>query len=313
MLAVLVVVACAPAPRDTDSSSAAPPTRSAALWPFSADSPWNMPVGEGLVLDEGECGRAVREPQAEAWVNIETWSHPVLRAGDDDPWVDLVEDDTVKLQWQVPSAATPSMPEYPDGDAHMHVIDPAGAAVTETWKAREVDGGWAVEAWAQVDLRGTGIATDGVRIYGGSAIGGLLRAGEVEAGVRHAVAVSLPLADLSPEYTWPATVVDSSQEEEMTGVVPVGQHLALPADVAEGIVSTPAGLALLRALRDYGGYVVDHAANFALYAEFGADEWAEARDDLIAIRARLRCSTNNTEATPGGPGERVADYAPDFE
>ncbi len=313
MLAVLVLVACAPAPRDSDSSSAAPLTRDAALWPFGADSPWNMPVGEGLLLEEGECSRAVREPAGEAWVNIETWSHPVLRAGDDDAWVDLVEDDTVKLQWQVPSSATPSAPAYPDGDAHMHVIDPAGEAVTETWKAREVDGGWAVEAWAQVDLRGTGVATDGVRIYGGSAIGGLLRAGEVDAGVRHAVAVSLPLADLTPVYTWPASVVDSSREAEMTGVVPVGQHLALPSDVDEDLVSTAAGLALLRALRDYGAYVVDHASNFALYAEFGADEWADARDDLDAIHANLACSTNNTEATPGGPGERVAAYAPDFE
>ncbi len=313
MLVVIVLVACAPSPGDGSPSPDPPATRDPALWPFSADSPWNMPVGDGLFLAEGDCTRAVREPAGEAWVNIETWSHPVLRARDDDPWVDLVEDDTVKLQWQVPPAATPSVPEYPDGDAHMHVIDPAGERVTEAWKAREVDTGWAVEAWAQVDLRGSGVATDGVRIYGGSAIGGLLRAGEVAPGARHAVAVSLPLDDLAPVYAWPANAVDSSQEDAMTGVVPVGQHLALPADIDEDVVSTPAGLALLRALRDYGGYVVDHASNFAIYAEFGGDEWSDARDDIDAIHANLACSTNNTEATPGGPGERVADYAPDFE
>lgn len=313
MLAVLVLVACASSPGDSSASPAAPLTRDPVLWPFSADSPWNMPVGEGLLLESGPCTAAVREPADEAWVNIETWSHPVIRAASDDPWVDLVEDDTVKLRWQVPSTATPSAPAYPDGDAHMHVIDAAGTVVTETWKAREVEDGWAVEAWAQVDLRGTGIATDGVRIYGGSAIGGLLRAGEVGAGARHAVAVSLPLSDLTPVYTWPASVVDSSQEDKMSGVVPVGQHLALPLDVDEKLVHTPAGLALLRALRDYGGYVVDHASNFALYAEFGADDWADARDDIDAIHAQLSCSTNSTEATPGGPGERVADYALDFE
>ncbi len=34
------------------------------------------------------------------------------------------------------------------------------------------------------------------------------------------------------------------------------------------------------------------------------------RDDIDAIRARLSCSTDVTEATPGGPGERRWPDAP---
>ncbi len=315
VLTLAFVVACgSPAARDDDTGGAAARVgRDPVLWPFSFDSPWNMPVGDGLVLAEGECTRAVRDPAGEAWVNIETWSHPLYRATGTDPRVDIVHDGVVEATWSVPSGASPSLPAYPEGDAHMHVVDAPGETVTESWRARPVDGGWAVDSWARVDLRGSGVGTDGVRIYGGSAIGGLLRAGEVGAGARHAVAVSLPLEDLAPTFTWPATVVSSGRDDEMSGVVPVGQHLALPADVDEGIVSTAAGLALLRALRDYGGYVVDHAGNFAVYAEFGADEWDGARDDIDAIHARLACSTNNSEASPGGPGDRVAPYAPPFE
>jgi hypothetical protein len=99
----------------------------------------------------------------------------------------------------------------------------------------------------------------------------------------------------------------------MLGPVPVGQHVALPSDWDPEALSTPEGRALARSLRDYGAYVVDHARGFALYAE--PDAAAEAdpmRDDIDAIRAALRCSTNNTADTPGGPGARVAALAPDF-
>lgn len=301
---------------EQDTGFAFPTTREAWQWPFASDSPWNLPVGDGLALEEeaDPCTRAVREEDEDAWVNAEEWSHPLVRAEASDPTVELWNDGE---PWGVvtsPADALPSEPAWPEGDAHLHIIDPEGNTVTEMWRARRrEDGGWDTDSVAAVDLRGPGVGTDGVRIYGGSAIGGLWRTGEVDTGAWHALALSLPLEALKPEWVFPATTVDSSREDEMTGPVPVGQHVALPADVDVRSLKTPAGRALARTLRDYGAYVVDHAGNFALYAEPDAVQEIEPmREDIDTIRDLLRCSTNNRAETPGGPGERVQPPAPPF-
>lgn len=291
-----------------------PTSRQAWLWPFAADSPWNLPVGTGLALDEGECARAVQDRSVDAWVNAATWSHPIFRAGPADPSVDVVLEGVVVATTASPAEARPSEPAWPEGDAHLHLVDAAGTQVTEMWKARaREDGGWDVDSVAVNDLLGPGYGQGGVRVYGGSAIGGLWRAGEAETGAWHALALSLPLTALAPSYVWPATSLDTSTEAEMTGVVPIGQHVALPVDVDLSALRTAEGRSLARTLRDYGAYVVDHASGFALYAEPPAEDEAEPmRDDIDAIRALLRCSTNNTAETPGGPGERVGPLAPGF-
>ncbi len=292
-----------------------PTSREAWRWPFSPDSAWNQPVGTGLLLEDAvdPCTVAIGDTIAGAWINAAEWSHPVVLADAGDPWVSVTEDGSVVATVQSPADATPADPAWPDGDNHLHIVDATGTVVTETWLAHWLAGGWSVASMAQVDLLGTGIGSGGVRIYGGSAVGGLIRAGETETGIWHALAVSLPVSSLEPSIVWPATSLDTSRTDSMVGVVPVGQHLALPPDVDEGIVTTPAGLALLRALRDYGAYVVDHAGNFAFYAEPDMEaEIDPARDDLDAILRELRCSTNSTEASPGGPGDRVGELAPAF-
>lgn len=302
---------------DPDSAGPVFPTsREAWRWPFTAESPWNMPVGAGLATAGADdpCTAGVRDHGVDAWVNAEEWSHPVYRAADGDPLVPVTEDGERLGEVQSPAGATPADPQYPDGDAHLHLVNPAGDSVTEMWQARAQDGGWEVSSAAVVDLRGPGIGTDGVRIYGGSAIGGLVRTGEVGSGAWHALALSLPVAALEARAVWPATTLDTSREEDMVGNVPVGQLVVLPPDVPESIAHTPAGRALVRALRDYGAYVVDHASGFALYAEPAAeDEVSPARDDIDRIRALLACATNNSEDAPGGPGERAQPLAPPFE
>lgn len=304
-----LLLACVPVP-------AAPALREAWRWPFAADSPWNLPVGEGLLLEDASasCSGAVTDLGVDAWVNAETWSHPVVRSRVSDPLVGVYLDGSLQIELRVPVNATPSLPAWPEGDAHLHVVDPDGARVVELWRARpRPDGGWDVDALAENDLRGAGIGDGGVRIYGGSAFAGLWRSGESQQGAGHALALSLPLAALAPRVVWPATDLDTSRTEAMTGIVPIGQHVALPANLDLDTFTTREGRALATALRDYGAYVVDHASGFALYAEPDAVEEAEGmRADIAAIRGALRCSVNSTEATPGGPGTRVADAAPDF-
>lgn len=304
------------APAPADDAPPFPTSRTPADWPFSAASPWNFPVGSGLTLEDPDapCTRAVRDPSVDAWVNAETWSHPIARAASTDPVVDIWEDGAFVTAIAVPPGAQPSLPAWPDGDAHLHVIDPDAAQVVEVWHARpREDGGWDVDSLAFNDLRGTGVGTEGVRIYGGSGFAGLWRAEELTTGAWHALALSLPLAALAPRTVWPATDLRTSREEDMTGPVPVGAHVALPQEVDLDAFTTPGGRALARTLRDYGAYVVDHARGFALYAEPTAEEGVEGmRADLDALRARLRCSTNNLPTQIGGPGPRVQPLAPDF-
>ncbi len=290
-----------------------PTERVAWLWPFSADSAWNTSVGDGLTLEDvtDPCTLALRSTEADAWINAEEWSHPVYLADARDPWVDITEEGSVVTSVRSPTTATPSLPAWPEGDAHLHLVDPAGTLVTELWEAHWESAGWTVSSEATVDLYGTGVGSGGVRIYGGSAFAGLMRNGETETGIWHALAVSLPLDTLSPTYTWPAATLSTTRESSMLGPIPIGQHIALPPDVDESLVTTPAGLAVLRALRDYGAYVVDHAGNFALYAEPTMEaEIDPARDDIETLVGLLRCSTNVTEDDPGGPGLRTWPNAP---
>jgi hypothetical protein len=292
-----------------------PTSREAWRWPFTARSAWNLPVGDGLILADDACTAAVRDTSHDAWMNAEEWSHPVFRAVETDPSVDAYEEEVLRATFSAPEDAEPSLPAYPEGDAHLYVVDPSSTQITEMWRARRRnDGGFDVDSLATIELRGTGIGTDGVRIYGGSGVAGLWRTGEAASGAYHALALSLPLAVLAPRAVWPATDLSTSREDQLTGVIPVGQHVALPPDTPLSVARTPAGRALVRTLRDYGAYVVDHAAGFALYAEPSAVAEAEQiRDDIDAIRARLQCSTNVTAETPGGPGERVAPLAPPFD
>lgn len=320
-LAVGALTSCTSAKEQADPDTAAegrsfPTSREAWRWPFTPGSAWNMPTGSGLTAADGSdaCALGLRDDAVDAWVNAEEWSHPILRAEEGDPVLSVSEEGVVIGQVQTPDDAQPAQPQYPDGDAHLHLVDPAGGTVTEMWKARAQDGGWEVDSLAVVDLYSSGIGTDGVRIYGGSAIGGLIRMGEVDTGIWHALALALPVAVLEPRFVWPATTLDTSREDDMVGHVPVGQLVLLPAGTDEGIARTAAGRALVRALRDYGAYVVDHSSNFALYAEPLAEpEVAPGRDDLDAIRARLVCATNNTQEEPGGPGDRAQSFAPELE
>ncbi len=313
---LLVLLACTSPEAPADPVAVFPEVREAWRWPFSAESPWNLPLGDGLVLadEDDACTRAVRDRSVDAWVNAETWSHPVFRASSEDPVVSLWEDGAFVMDVQAPLNAAPSLPAWPDGDAHLYVIDPAGAEVVELWKARpRQDGGWEANSLAVNDLYGSGIGNDGVRIYGGSALGGLWREGELDGGAWHALALSLPLKALAPRFVWPATDLTTTREASMTGPVPIGALVALPQDVPLDAFSSRAGRALARTLRDYGAYVVDHASGFALYAEpTAADEVEGMRDDIDAIRARLSCALNNDASQPGGPGARVNPLPPPF-
>jgi hypothetical protein len=215
-------------------------------------------------------------------------------------------------QFRVPNNAVAALPA--DGDRHLLVIDPTKQFVDECWLAtKQASGDWWCEYHVRNDLHGPGIGQNGVRAYGGSALGGLLRLSEIEAGeIRHALAFAMPRSDMAHGPLWPATSEDG--DAVYGGTLHMGQFVAIPRTVnLSSLGLSPGGLALARALRDYGAYLVDASSNFTFYAEPSAESaLSGARADLDKIRAQLRIVTNSSASSVGGGGAPIAPAAPPF-
>jgi hypothetical protein len=315
-----------PPARDKAARSALPPAvtapppavgpgaaapRSPVVQPFAADSPWNTPLGQGAELEPADspCSQALRDPQAASDINAAEWSHPLYQARPTDPLRSVFVDGELKTRIRVPAEAQPARPRTRDSDGHLHIIDPSGRWVDELWRARRTkDGSLVAEAHHRNDLYGPGIEQGGARAYGGSAIAGLIRRGELASGIRHALALALPRRLQKRGPVWPATLEDDGAAGDYRGAVPMGQLVALPRDLdPSGLGLGPQGLALLRALTDFGAYDVDSAGDISLYAEPAAeDELGSARADWARLRPLLRCVRNSKKGAAGGPGARVA-------
>jgi hypothetical protein len=302
---------------------ATPATRDPGVWPFASTSPWNTPIGAGAQLEQATdpCTVDLMAPPGGTSINSHEWSHPVYLAATTDPAVNLYRGTTlVDGMVHCPADATPALPPPPNTDAHLHIVDPAHSFLDEMWEASKVSDGWTCQAWFKTDLTGPGVGQGGVRAYGGSAIGGLIRAGELTNGIRHALAFAIQQAQQKDAWVWPATTNDQFAAAGYTGHLPMGQLVAIPPGLDLcSLGLTPAGLVMARALQDYGAYLVDSGGALAFYAEPRVEDdpsvgeaslLDEARGDIARIASQLRCVTDNAQATPGGGGAPRAPAAP---
>jgi hypothetical protein len=279
--------------------------RAATMQPFSAASPWNTSIGSAAAYSSpgSPPTSEVIDPDLTSEINSLEWSHPVYQASATDPVQDVEADSGEVWHYRIPSYAVPAVGD----DAHLHVVEPDGHYVYETWRMRRVGSSWRAGYVRKVDLYGDGIS-GGTRAYGGSAIAGLIRRQEVEQrSIPHALAIALPRADLRDGPVWPASLEDTGADSTYHGEVPLGTLLAVPPDVdLDAMGLDPDALALARALQDYGGYVVDSSAQFTLYAEPGTDEARLDHDRaaLDVIRRHLRVVENNSADRVGGGGTR---------
>lgn len=294
-----------------------PTTRNPASWPFASDSPWNMPLGSGAIYeDESDaCSNSLITGSDDAWINSEQWSHPVYQAKTTDPLVGLYKNGRLHMQIRMPSHAESALPF--NTDSHLHIIDPGARYVVEMWRALpRNDGNWDVEFANKIDLYGSGVDrnVEGARAYGGSAIGGLIRKGEILNGIRHALAMAQDWNYQSPEkIVWPAWK-DDGPHANYSGHVPMGQLSAIPAHIDLEALDpplSPQALVLGKAMQDYGVYNVDSAGRKVLYAEpAAASELGEARYELPRLWAMLRCIKNNGPNSVGGGGVPRVPLAP---
>ncbi|MCS6912555.1 MAG: hypothetical protein RMK29_04300 [Myxococcales bacterium] len=289
--------------------------RDPALWPFSSESPWNLPLGRGAryAPPDDPCTRDLIDPSIPAWINAAEWSMPVYVANEADRPVPIVRDGVQVTSLRIPQGARPSGPEGQDSDAHLLVVTPDRRFVDELWRARpRPNGGWDVASWSRNDLYGMGIGRGGERAYGGSALGGLIRRHELASGIPHALALAIPRHRQRRGFVWPASGEDDGAADSYRGHVPMGQLVAIPPEVnLAALPLSSAGRRIGEALQRYGAYDVDSAASFTLFAEPQLEgELADARSDLLLLRPWMRCVSNNSENNPGGGGEPLAPRAP---
>jgi hypothetical protein len=288
-------------------------SRIAALWPFSSTSPWNTPVGTDAAFAPASDPRNVslQNTRSVTWMNAGEYSHPIYQASASDPIATFRRAGHADVSYRVPADARPAA----GWDKHLHVVDPTGRYVDESWATDGTFPNFITGYHVRTDLTGPGVGQGGVRAYGGSAIGGLIRKWEVDKGeIRHALALAVSGFQLARGPVWPATSEDGDAASSYTGSLHMGSLVAIPDDVdVTRLGLSPQGLMLARALQDFGAYVVDRSGATTLYAEPSLETtpaMAALRGDFTRLRPALRVVTNNSAATVGGPGARRAPVAP---
>ncbi|WNG33408.1 hypothetical protein F0U61_07085 [Archangium violaceum] len=321
-------------------------TRDATLQPFTSNSVWNLPIGQEAVY-ASTTDPATRDFLAtwfdnrtiNAWANWNEYSHPISFASNTDPWATVSDfnDSSRNGTYNVPATATIAN----GSDKHMHVVNPSRTYIDETWAAtRQSTTAYTVGRHHKIDLYGSGLGPqNGVRAYGGAAVGGLIRAWETTpthpkytGKIQHAIALAVDRAQLyysggssgydskgygtAKGYVWPATEQDWNSEWNYKGNVPMGAYFAIPPSVdinAQGL--TADGKMVAQALQDYGAYVTDATVGaVTFYVEPTAPSTfaANLRKDAAKLRSLLRRVTNNSAATPNGPGARRVPMLPDL-
>jgi hypothetical protein len=318
-------------------------SRDVLKWPFSPDSIWNMPIGSGAIYTP--TGLA---PATELYGDIDFFV--VLNAAD--PLQPLFNDQNVwsgprcsstqstGLSLNVPSLIVPdasgaSTPNnsaaflLPDG----HTLEQVNALArcTSTGPVygvpSELNGG------AQEDLYGSGI-TGGHAGSNLSSIGGTIRLGELvgTGPLRHALKIDVDGSyfDGQVGFRWPANTQDSCAPGCDTGTIRdmvEGALLAIPPNATEqslGLTTAP-GKKLFHALQDYGGYIVDDAADpsynlavengvkqqfLAVYGyDFDTSSPSPWFNDFKAIFGTLQVVANNGPTSIGGGGTPRAPLA----
>ena len=199
------------------------------------------------------------------------------------------------------------------------------------------------------DLKGSGIypVIHGVRAYGGSAIGGLIRKGELTNGISHTLALATSMSNLNSKgpggktFVWPACSSDYEFPQSLwppkskpfrdwygkSGNLFIGTLLAIPPEIditTIGVGTSGPTYQIAKALQDFGGYIVDMGeAPLAFYADYqAADELGGAEKlknhgggaalEVARLLPFLRVVTNNTPEAIGGGGIPRRSPAPPF-
>jgi hypothetical protein len=253
---------------------------------------------------------------------------------------------TISGQVRVPDNAVPSPPAidlantsyWPD--ATMAVLESNARYVWEFYQARKAPDGI---NWRATNLYKTDITLDGWSAYkchhgtrasSSSVISGIVRAGELTNGIKHAIAVAVTGPQLNKNapggksFVWPASSSDDPSNYASLGNVFMGSLLAIPSSVNLDALpfQTVAGKNVARALQLHGAYVVDitdpggtkmimiveYNARAELPFQGGRSSPSPLVQDLRLAARYLNVISNNGPNSIGGGGTPLAPLAPPF-
>lgn len=268
------------------------------LQPFAMDSPWNTPVSLAARFAPDADPRTVDLLAGHALIHAGQWGMALYLAATTDPWVKVHDEENDRdFRARIPVSTRPD----PMADAHMFVAEPDRGHVLEMYRARRCpDGDILARRAFRVDLSGPGFFLrdgryPGVRAMDASGFGGVLRAWEIRSGaIHHALTFLLPYSRLRHGPVWPSGREDYWGFRDYLGHVPIGTRAAIPRTVdITHLGLSPPGLALARALQEYGAYCDDSVGTdgLVLTAENAAETLpglAAMRRDFPAIRQQLR-------------------------
>jgi hypothetical protein len=322
------------------------------LWPFAADSIWNMPIGSNAVYKP-----AGLQPAKHVGVDTQI----LLRTTAADPEREVLKSPSFKSRvgteplgfrlrvpddWTIPDAGSAN-PYGLTPNACYAILLPDGKSVLQgTCICRPQPGGpvylpgWTARPGNRqpISLTGDGLGKIGQGASGLSTLGGTLRKGELvgEDPIRHVIKLNPYAARFCfysqeiPGWRWPGHKADSYAAEEYKGTnraVVMGSLLALKPDATPeslGIKTAP-GRKLFHVLQDYGTYFAEdaHWDTWDLVVERDAEkEFEQAhgfsmksetwRDEVNRLVIALQVIDNNGPQSIGGGGRPRQPLAPPF-
>lgn len=320
------------------SFGAAPAGRSPYTWPFSWDSPWNLPVsadaayaptGITVTSDYSTDASAVEYCCTDPAQPVKSLTNAELTGGSiGAAAVHVPPGMSAPGEWNDCAALLGI-----DGDTVYQ-----GQTLLLSAGGNPQFGGTGNYPSATVSLKGTGITG----AHGGSglsALGGTLTVADLTGtgAIRHAMKVCfnglLYYSSAGAGYQWPAvsadggysTLGDPNYYGGTNPLVVLGALLALPPWISPAKYADPLIRRIATAMQCYGAYIVDNTASgpgvpnafislnydaapyFAGTSTFSAD-FHQLLEDLQVI-------TSSTSSTPGGGAigsDRLAPYAPVF-
>ncbi|CAG7610527.1 hypothetical protein PAESOLCIP111_01252 [Paenibacillus solanacearum] len=309
--------------------------RDPAYHPFDAYSPWNTPIGDG----------ALYEPETSpGWdtakgvnYNYTRWTQPISIANEVAPVRRMYKGGTLVWSMKVSDYVQPDS----QTDANMHFIDEDHIYVVESYNTqRDGNNDFTASGYARNYLDGQGVydTWHGTRAYGGSAIAGVIRPGELDNGIHHALASGMPALAFNKNgpngkpFAWPASSQDAFYNNpypngyNVTGNVYLGSLLAIPLSVhiddirVNGQRLSNKARNFAKALQQFGTYTVcvagtvaeDGAGKISFVGDpAGKSEVSSALlEEMAEVATYLQVVTNNSQQNPGGPGARIGIRPP---
>ncbi len=279
------------------------------LWPFSSASIWNRPLGSGAKLSpvpgkpflaDGPLTNAMRPRRP----FMGTPTDPLRRI-----WVNGEPRADVRL-------ADNNLPGVRPADSFVILQHGRRFAFELRGVTVRTDGDLDATDAERMWLNGPGYSEKPMPAltFGLSHLGGLIRAGEFDHGIQHALSARVKRERLSgrrdfamPGTVWPATGGEQSDAKLLN----VGTLLAIPPDVdIEKIFGgSGPGYELARAMQDYGVYVTGFIDGpfVLLTGEVRPPNADELLNQLVPL---LQVVTNNSPENPGGGGAPRRPAAP---